>query len=97
MVVQILMPIATLIYGVTKTNRSFLYIPINADFSYSGGVRVCWYIKKNWQVRNLRNLRVYLMSSTLRLRKASRAAPLSIPFWRRARSMSWWMMLLPLA
>ena len=29
-----------------------------------------------------------LMSSTERLRNASRAAPLSMPFWRRARSMS---------
>ena len=32
----------------------------------------------------------YLISSTLRLRKRSRASPLSMPFWSRARSMSWW-------
>ena len=34
--------------------------------------------------------RDYLISSTLRLRKRSRASPLSMPFWSRARSMSWW-------
>ena len=39
----------------------------------------------------------YFISSTLRLRKASSAAPFSIPFWSRARSMSWLTTLLPLA
>ena len=39
----------------------------------------------------------YLIKSTERFRKAARAAPFSIPFWSRARSVSWWMMSLPLA
>ena len=39
----------------------------------------------------------YLIKSTLRFRNLSSASPFSMPFWSRARSMSWWTMELPFA
>ena len=65
----------------------------------------CWCSAMRYRRRRRRNRSLtslcrysnYLIKSTLRLRKASSAAPFSIPFCRSARSISWCTMALSLA